>query len=46
MHASSKKNTLTPLQNGQNFANDIFSCIFLKENICISISIPLIVAKD
>ena len=27
--------------NGRHFADDIFICIFLNENVCISIKIPL-----
>ena len=34
-------NTLKPRQNGRHFADDIFKCIFLNENACISIKIPL-----
>ena len=33
-------NTLRPRQNGPNFADDIFNCIFLKENLWIPIKIP------
>ena len=35
-------NTLRPRQNGPHFADDIFKCIFLKENIWISNKISLI----
>ena len=28
-------------QNGRRFADDIFDCIFVNENLCISIKIPL-----
>ena len=28
-----KHNTLRPRQNGRHFADDIFKCIFLNENI-------------
>ena len=38
---SSRCNTLRPEQNGCLFADDIFKCIFLKENICILIEISL-----
>ena len=34
-------NTLRPRQNGRHFADDIFKCIFLKENVRISINISL-----
>ena len=34
-------NTLRPRQNGPHFADDIFKCIFLNENIWISIKISL-----
>ena len=34
-------NTLRPRQNGSHFADDIFKCIFLNENIWISIKISL-----
>ena len=34
-------NTLRPRQNGRNFADDIFKCIFLNENAWISIKISL-----
>ena len=34
-------NTLRPRQNGRHFTDDIFKCIFLSENICISIKISL-----
>ena len=30
-------NTLSPRQNGRHFTADVFKCIFLNENICISI---------
>ena len=33
--------TLRPRQNGSHFANDIFKCIFLNENVSISIKISL-----
>ena len=33
--------TLRPRQNGRNFADDIFKCIFLNENTSISINISL-----
>ena len=35
-------NTLRPTQNGRHFADDIFKCIFLNENVWISIEISLI----
>ena len=34
-------NTLRPRQNGRHFADDIFKCIFLNENIWIAIKNPL-----
>ena len=34
-------NTLRPRQNGRRFADDIFKCIFLNENIWIQIKISL-----
>ena len=40
-------NTLRPRQNGRHFADDIFNCIFLNENVWISIKISLkFVPKD
>ena len=38
---SHKFNTLRPRQNGRHFADDIFKCIFLNENIWIPIKISL-----
>ena len=32
-------NTLRPIQNGRHFADDIFKCIFLNENVLIPIKI-------
>ena len=34
-------NTLRPRQNGRHLPDDIFKCISLNENVCISIEIPL-----
>ena len=34
-------NTLRPRQNGCHFADDSLKCIFLNENVCISIDISL-----
>ena len=34
-------NTLRPRQNGRHFADDIFKCIFLNENVWIPIEISL-----
>ena len=34
-------NTLRPIQNGRNFADDIFKCIFVNENVWILIEISL-----
>ena len=40
-------NTLRPRQNGRHFADDIFKCIFLNENVWIPIEISLkFVPKD
>ena len=38
-------NTLRPRQNGRHFPDDIFKCIFLNENACISIKIKKFVPK-
>ena len=35
-------NTMRPTQNGRHSPHDIFECIFLNENICLSITLPLI----
>ena len=34
-------NILRPRQNGRHFADDIFKCIFLNENVSIAIKISL-----
>ena len=34
-------NTLRPRQNGRHFADDIFKCLFVNENVRISIKISL-----
>ena len=34
-------NTLRPRQNGRHFADDIFKCIFLNENVWIQIKISM-----
>ena len=34
-------NSPSPTQNGRNFADDIFKCIFVNEKFCISIRISL-----
>ena len=34
-------NSLRPRQNGRQFPDDIFKCIFLTENVIISIKISL-----
>ena len=34
-------NTLRPRQNGRHFADDIFKCTFLNENVGISLKISL-----
>ena len=41
MHMVLLFNTLRPRRNGRLFADDIFKCIFLNENIRISIKISL-----
>ena len=45
MHISSTSkrwvNTLRPRQNGRHFADDVFKCIFLNENVWISLKISL-----
>ena len=35
-------NTLRPRQDGRHFPNDIFKCIFLNENVWISISLKFV----
>ena len=37
----SLRNTLRPRQNGRHFADDIFKCIFLNENVWIPIEISV-----
>ena len=39
-------NTLRPRQNGRHFADDIFECIFLNENVWISLEISLKFVHD
>ena len=39
--SQAEHNTLRPIQNGRHFADDIFKCIFLNENIWIPIKISL-----
>ena len=34
-------NTWRPTQNGRRFADDVFKCIFLNANVCISFKISL-----
>ena len=41
MHNPGYFNTLSPGQNGHHFTDDIFKCIFLNENVWISIKISL-----
>ena len=41
LYQENSLNTLRPRQNGQHFPDDIFKCIFLNENISISINISL-----
>ena len=40
-HSCQTINTLRPRQNGRHFADDIFKCIFLNENIWIPVKISL-----
>ena len=40
-HPCTNLTTLEPRQNGRHFADDMFSCIFLHENIWITIEISL-----
>ena len=40
-HVGGSFNTLRPRQNGQNFPDDIFKCIFVNENVWLSIKISL-----
>ena len=39
--ALSRFNTMRPRQNGRHFADDMFKCIFLNENLWIPIEISL-----
>ena len=39
MKTLSDINILRPKQNGRHFADDIFRCIFLNENVLISLKI-------
>ena len=39
--ATTAINTLKPRQNGRHFADDIFKCIFLNENVWTSLKISL-----
>ena len=41
LHTSLVINTLRPRQNGRQFADDTCKCIFLNENVSISIKISL-----
>ena len=41
MVSTRRVNTLRPRQNGRHFADDIFKCIFLNENVWIAIRISL-----
>ena len=34
-------NSLRPRQTGRHFPDDIFKCVFLNENVCISLKISL-----
>ena len=40
-HITDQFNSLRPRQNGRHFADDIFKCIFLNDNIWIPINISL-----
>ena len=40
-HDQAMFNTLRPRQDGHNFADDIFTCIFFNENCCILIKFSL-----
>ena len=40
-YVNSQVNTLKPRQNGRHFADDMFKCIFLNENVWIPIEISL-----
>ena len=40
-HMDTEINTLRPRQNGRHFADSIFKCIFLNENVSIAIKISL-----
>ena len=40
-HWRKKVNTLRPRQNGRHFAADTFNRVFVKENVRISINLPL-----
>ena len=37
----SQLNTLRPRTNGRHFADDIFKCIFINENVRISLKISM-----
>ena len=41
VYENSPLNTLRPRQNGRHFADDMFKCIFLNENVWIPIEISL-----
>ena len=41
IHMEYTVNTLRPRQNGRHFADDMFKCIFLNENVWIPIEISL-----
>ena len=41
MISRTKLNTLRPTQNGRHFPDEIFKCIFMNENVRISIEISL-----
>ena len=40
-HVGLGVNTLRPRQNGRRFTDDVFKCIFLNENVWISLKISL-----
>ena len=41
LHLTTELNTLDPRQNERQFADDIFKCIFVNENVWIPITILL-----
>ena len=41
IQVKNRVNTLRPIQNGRHFADDVFKCIFLNENVWIVLKISL-----